>query len=449
MKRMCAVLPSLLLCAHLHAATPGPYDGKVNGAISGILYNKLSAMGFGGQANLYDATAMAVIGTFGAALLQSYGSAAVASGSVLAGAPVLWLPALGGLAVGASAGVGLYLAANGLTNWLFKPDGTVSTSVSSGALVGGMSARFSNCGIGASIWGGSVTAIGGACFPLIQAAMASAKSFACNDSNGWCSVYDSGGSYIVVQFQAVSGTVPAGVNCGSGIYNASNGSCSALPLSAPTSIASAIASIPQSDTGKPLNPQILAGAVNQAWQNAAAKPGYQGIPYDPTVPVTVSDVAAWQAAHATDYPTVQSAIAPIAPGAVAPFAGTVSVPSSAATSGTGTETVTGTGVGVQPVDVVNKVSVDLGADPGITFPGLEAIPTTPQILDPLFSLLPSLRTYSVPDHTATCPTATLNLFNGTQSFDAHCNLLEQVHGIVAACMLAVWALVSLRVTLSA
>jgi hypothetical protein len=54
--------------------------------------------------------------------------------------------------------------------------------------------------------------------------------------------------------------------------------------------------------------------------------------------------------------------------------------------------------------------VNLGSDPGIGSPSLEATPTGAQILQPLTQLMPDLKNFQVPAHQAVCPKPSFDLF---------------------------------------
>ena len=124
----------------------------------------------------------------------------------------------------------------------------------------------------------------------------------------------------------------------------------------------------------------MADTINKAWQKAAMDPTYQGVPYSYSDPVTAADVSAWQASNPASYPTVQDLLSQ----AVNPATG--SVPVTAPGTGTVTPPVTNPGTGT----TVN-VTLDLGPNPGIQTPGLEATPTGSQILAPLMNMMPGLK----------------------------------------------------------
>jgi hypothetical protein len=203
---------------------------------------------------------------------------------------------------------------------------------------------------------------------------------------------------------------------------------------------------------KALSNATLAQIVNKAWQNAAAQPNYTGLPYSVTTPVTDADVATWRAENPMSVPTIGDLLTP----ANAPNTTTVPISPTVTASDpnpapTPTPTV-GTNVNVvntPNVNVVNKVSVDLGPDPGIAPPTLESTPTAQMILDPLLNLFPSLRNFVVPSHASECPKPVLTLFGRSMVLDGHCTLMESVRPTLYAVMAVVWVVVGLFIVLAA
>lgn len=205
-----------------------------------------------------------------------------------------------------------------------------------------------------------------------------------------------------------------------------------------------------------LSNDTLAKIVDKAWQNAASQPGYEGLPYSVTQPVTASDVAPWAMQNPMTVPNVADLLSPANnPGSNAvPIS--PSVQPSPATNSTPTDpTPTPTNnpnvnvVNTPNVNVINQVRVDLGPDPAIGSPTIENIPTAQMILQPLFDLFPSLRNYTVPGHGAECPKPSFNIFDKTIVMDSHCTLTESVRPTLYAVMAAVWVMIGLLIVLAA
>lgn len=194
--------------------------------------------------------------------------------------------------------------------------------------------------------------------------------------------------------------------------------------------------------------QLLAQMADKAWQRAASQPGYEGQPYPASKPLTVNDVAIYTSAN--PMPTLDDILRPATNSATypdgVPISGTiVYTPPSTNPGGNGNVNV----INTPNVNVVNTVKVDFGTDPGIAEPSLESPPTGTQILEPLTSLLPELRSFETPQHVGTCPKPSFDVFGKSVVMDSHCTIAEQHRSALAAVMLAVWVLVGLLILLSA
>lgn len=206
---------------------------------------------------------------------------------------------------------------------------------------------------------------------------------------------------------------------------------------------------------QPLDASVLANITNQTWQRAAGQPGYSGLPYSPSQPITAPDVQPWLAANPSAAPTVGDLFSPAAdPATNAVTISPTVQPGSTTSPGTDPGSNTGTNpnvnvVNTPNVNVTNKVSVDLGADPGVSSPSLEGAPTIDMILSPLVNLLPDLRAWAVPLHDAVCPEPSIDLFGKTFKMTAQCDLAESNRATIHAIFLAVFAIASLFIVLAA
>ncbi|MEM5426116.1 hypothetical protein [Paraburkholderia ferrariae] len=227
---------------------------------------------------------------------------------------------------------------------------------------------------------------------------------------------------------------------------------SMFPVSA-SDLGTLYSKLNSSTTTAPLDANTLANLTNLTWQRASAQQGYQGLPYTPTQPITSLDVQPWIDANPSSAPTVGDLFSPAAD----PATNTVTIsptvsPGSSSSSDTGASTGTNPNVNVvntPNVNVTNKVSVDLGTDPGIGSPGLESTPTIQMILQPLLNLLPDLKSWTVPAHSAQCPEPEVNLFGKSFKMTAHCDLAEQTRTVITSLSLAAFALAALFIVLTA
>ncbi|MFC0349378.1 hypothetical protein [Undibacterium danionis] len=202
---------------------------------------------------------------------------------------------------------------------------------------------------------------------------------------------------------------------------------------------------------QPLPDNLIANLANQAWQNAAAQPGYQGLPYSVTQPITATDVAAWRAVEPAAAPTIADLLSPAnAPGSVTvPISPTVTVTNPSTDPVTNPTPTPSPGTSTANVNVMNAPKVDLGADPQTPDPTLETTPTAWQILSPIMSLIPELKNYRTPSHASECPKPTFQIFGETIAMESHCAISEQFRSQITSVMSLVWILVALFIVLSA
>jgi hypothetical protein len=189
--------------------------------------------------------------------------------------------------------------------------------------------------------------------------------------------------------------------------------------------------------------QTMATLVNHVWQQAAAQPGYDGLPYSVTQPVTAANVQAWAQANPSVYPTVEALTAPVA-NAQTDFAPSTST---SPTTSTNPATTPIAPTATQPSTQTSQVN--LGPDPNIGPPTLESTPTAQMILAPLIGLFPDLKTYSVPGHSGACPKPVFEVFGTSITMDQHCTIFEGQRSALYAAGLLAFTLLALFIVLSA
>lgn len=210
------------------------------------------------------------------------------------------------------------------------------------------------------------------------------------------------------------------------------------------------------ELAKPADPETIAKLADGLWQKAAAQPGYNGLPYSVTDPVTAADAKAVQAANPASWPKNSDLVSPVAPAAGKPVVVNPAF-DPAANPNTGDNTNTSPSSGLQNVNVMNtpnvnianKVQIEWGTDPAVASPSLEAIPTGQAILSPVLKLMPTLRNFVVPSHTSECPKPTFNIFNKSIVMDSHCTLLDGVRSTLYAVMAFVWLMLAALIVLRA
>lgn len=194
---------------------------------------------------------------------------------------------------------------------------------------------------------------------------------------------------------------------------------------------------------QPVSPEALAMMVNEYWRQAAAEPGYDGIPYPASNPVTSAEVQAWAQANPGSVPTVQSLVTPVS------NPSTDLVPSISTQPSTPVTPVTSPTPPTATNPAQDQPEINLGVDPNIGAPGLEATPTAQMILQPLLSLLPDMKSYVVPGHTGDCPRPVIQVFESSILMDQHCTLFEQQRALMYAAGLLAFSLAALFIVLSA
>lgn len=188
----------------------------------------------------------------------------------------------------------------------------------------------------------------------------------------------------------------------------------------------------------------MATMINDLAQKAAAQPDYQGMAVPQTQPlVTAADVQRYAEANPSTYPTVGDMVAP----QTSPQ--TAFQPAASPSPTVGTAPVTSPTAPTATNPNGTQQGINLGADPQVGAPSLEATPTAQSILQPLLNVFPDLRSFTTPSHSAVCPTPSMTLFSKAIKLEAHCSVLEDVRPTLAAVMAAVWAMVALFIILRA
>lgn len=419
------------------AATAPAYNGRMNAAVAGVVQFKTSKWGFAANDPRVTAT-FAGVGTGLTAI-----AVGVATGAV---ATVGWPALLIGAGVAAVVTGSMSLAWDSVYKWLFNSDGTITTTVGAGGGALVMNGPY------LVDWSGKVfypaphtraqaddtwrrlCARDNSC---AGTEIALAQTIQSTKNNLPITVYFyevKKNGYPWSNFNLTLYSIGSPANCAANMILV-DGVCTGMTSGESAGIANAkpaaaIENIPPSELSKPVSNQFLAAAANTAWK-AATNAG--GLPWAASDPVTPADVAEWVAANPSMVPTVGDAIAPVSNGsAVVVSPGGSSQPSTGpvATPGTGT-------------------NVDLGPNPNTPAPALESTPTAQQILAPVLGLMPDLKSFSVPTHSASCPTASFAAFGQTYVLNSHCGLIESNRRLIEAAMLLCWTLASVLIVLRA
>lgn len=456
MRAFFVVVLSFLLVLEVHAqALPKPE--RFQQAVGEIVRDAGVRRGFAANDPRIHSTNYGV----GRAAVATAGGAG--AGLLIAGTAPAWITVLGVAAATWAVGTLLDIAYDGVVQWAFSPDGVSYQGAASGEafppLHGGAAGFKSECNGGPSwVYGSSQGAVAQGCVATLAAYDPSTAYSVSVGGDGayylharFCYDPVNFPNWCVTSAAALAmstATVPSGTNCASGA--GTTGGCITFSPSSPDSgsgtIDDAIAALPASELEKPVSHQAMADFINEMSQQAASQPDYAGMPMPVSQPlVEAADVARWAQANPEAYPRVADALAPVGspnPGlypSAAPSPGAAPQPAISPTPDTAINPA-----GAQPQQ-------NLGPDPGIGSPTLEATPTAAQILAPILDLFPDFRSYSVPSHASECPRPGLELFGQELVLDAHCTLLDTpaVRDTLYAVMAAVWLVVAVFIILTA
>jgi hypothetical protein len=430
-------------------AQPVAQPSNVSRAVSGVLQDGMRTRGFAANDPRFGNTIARISP-------QLSGVAGTAAAVTVAGVTAPgWVSIGAAIVIGAVVTYAVNLALNGLVSWLFRSDSKIdesgaptvvptSTVMTAGGAYWKVSFHSGNIHIDLAGGDGEAVARQGHFEYLSQSGQSTQNYNAptCYVSTNQVSC---GAIFAIYNPSGAPGSCVAGT-----MYK--NGSCGAYTFASPTAIPAAtavtvptaVSHIPASDLDKPLNPAIVAGLANQAWQRAASQPGYDGLPYPQSNPITSAEVSTWTQANPQYSPSVRDFVSPNPTTTANPQ------PWALPTNPTATTTTPAT---TPNANTVNPASANpqqnLGPDPATAAPQLEATPTAQQILQPIFDLLPNLRHFSASSHSGACPRPTVSLVGTSITMEAHCTLIDNNKAVMQAAMSFAWAAIALFIILSA
>ena len=423
---------------------------NMNRALAGVTQDALKNRGYVANDPRTYSTLQSMSNT--AASLAGGTAAATVGAVTLAGitAPA-WGTILLVAAVSTAVGIAVQLGINGLINWLFRADNKLDVS--------GLPQPVSNCTLGSSFeyWdailnGLTVYACDGmnlamqalhARGPVPQgqsqqvSCVNSVTVIGCTNANGTGYAYRRSGT---TSRTCGPGTYLAGTECLPYTFTPQP---TTPPASAQT-MQQAVSGLTESERQKALNPQLLATSANSLWQQAAAQPGYAGVPYPAANPISTAEATTWRQANPTAWPTVGDFATPrpVATSTPLPWA----LPSNPSVSTTTPQLTT------QPnpttINPSTQTLTNLGPDPVTPAPELEKVPTAQEILSPVLNLLPNHKNFNAAAQSGQCPTPTIQLY-GSHTLNAHCILIDQNKSVIQAAMTFAWAAIALFIILSA
>lgn len=449
---LCLVVPMTAFGQAL--PKPDPQPERVNRAISGVLQQGMQRRGFAANDHRFMNTVARVGPGLSKAALGG-AAAAVTVGAVTA-------PAWATVAIAAGIGTVVTYAVSlgldaivGLVNWYFRDDGLIDQSSeaekqrdpSAGVTAGLPAWRIQMPvapGVTREAWGGDGLALAREAFDSWYRFNGSTKpDLECKVSS------DGRRAYCGAIAAAYVNNGPS-QSCAQGSYLLVGEGCLAYSFPIENVVEDktgvtpqeAIDNLPEEVLDEGLNPEIIAALANRAWQQAATDPNYDGLPFPQSNPLTAADALPWIQANPDLAPTVRDFVSPnpTTNSSSNPWSLPANPASPAPTPAQPNQHTVNPGAG-------NPIT-NLGPDPGIGAPTLEAIPTAQQIAQPILDMMPDLRGYTPSSHTGECPRPTIELY-GTHVLDAHCILIDDNKAIIQAAMLLAWALIALFIVLSA
>lgn len=343
---------------------------RVQNTMAGILESKMASKGIAATDPRYAAT-ISSVGT------QIVGGAAAAAIVTAAGvtAPA-WITVAATVALGSV----ISIAADKTINWLFNSDGTVkdgSTGVPAGTqpkidiVTGGVKMDT----IVANSIGAPYTIITVASpnyyiqtwFSNTKQTNPDASKYSFNQGWTYNNVY-----YYIYTTNVVTQTQQCPAN-----YSVNGTQCVANAVPVSSSVTDAISKLTPDQLNKPVSPEVMAKLADAEWQKASQQPGYAGVPYDASTPVTPDDVSGYMRNNPTTWPTVSDVVTPqkatdstSTDPSKNPFA--LPVPSSTSSGSTGSNPTSGSGSSsgtsfdwtvVAPPESIPKSSVDVTYNP--------------------------------------------------------------------------------------
>lgn len=445
--KLCLLL--VLPAAAWSQALSQPKPDNVGRAVSGALQEGMRARGFAANDPRFGNTLARISPHL--SVVAGGSAAAITAGAVTAPA---WASVALAAGVGAVITYAVSLGVEALVNWLFRSDGKIDQSSDVTA------ERDPSFGVSAGrpAWRANVwtdrytfhTAWGGDGYAMAKESYYSRRSVLGEDSQN-VECYAKEATVVFCGFDSAVLDAAGPPNaCPRGSFFTEAGGCSGYTFPVANVVddrnglspQDAIYALPEAVLEQPLNPAIVAALANQAWQQAASEPGYDGLPYPQSNPITQSEVQPWLQANPQYAPTVRDFVSPNPVTGSAPYPW--ALPSNP-TAANPSPSVPNAG-STNPAQ--DNPQANLGPDPGIGSPTLETVPTAQQIANPILQLAPDLRAFQASNHAGVCPRPTIELY-GTHVLDAHCRLIEDNKQVLQLAMAFAWAAMALFVVLSA
>jgi hypothetical protein len=455
----CFIYVCAVVSAHAQTAVDPAY-ANMQRAMGGIISDATASRGY----NATDPRTYSTLRAIGVSAAS--GAATAGAGLLIAGTAPAWGTVLAVAAVGGAVSYGVSVGLDSAVKWAFGSNAstpitvTNSGGLSSGGVIAGSNCYQINGNYCSSTPQEAVTQLvlattvftdittmnltptpPGTAYNNGQrySATISGHRSDQNPSN----VYSNYSTYYV-------NFAPAPITCPPGFVSVS-GACVTSQLNKYThqaggtqvvNLTNAIAALTAAQKQQAVSYEAMALMINENWKKAAAQPGYAGVPYSVTSPVTAQQVQKWAQSNQSAYPTVNELTLPVSNSPTGFTPSTTTSPTTPVNPATSTTSPTSTNSSTQP-------ETNLGPDPNITAPMLEPTPTAQMILSPLLSLMPDLKAYTVPGHTGACPTPTFDVFGKSILMNQHCTLFEQQRAALYTAGLLAFMLAAAFIVLSA
>lgn len=437
-------------CAFARADTSAGY-ANMQRAVGGILQQNAVSRGY----SLSDPRTYLTLYGWGKTAATTVAAAGV--GAAVVGTSPGWGSLILAAAIGAGVTYAMNIALDGTVKWLAgtgeKPLTTTNTNSNAPngstdlnpALQTWASNNLATYGVsevskfifGAASGGTSTT--GGYCPSYPDAGPGTFYLISGVQSNG-CTTYN--GFFYSPTAQDLAKT-----DCGSGSKPTSWSKCSGTsgPQSSVTvsgqTMSDAVLSIPEASLAQPIDYNTLAMMLNSVWKSAASDPGYAGVPYSISDPITTEEVQIWAQANPSSYPTVaELTVATSGPSSYSPSTtakpGTSVSPAVSQTSSTATNPAS------------QSPQINLGADPNIGFVVPEA-PTVDSIFSPFVNLVKPFINFQINAPVGICPTANFDVFGKQILMHQHCDLFEGLRPVIQTVMSAAFMVAAFMIFISA
>lgn len=456
--------------AQVPAPTTVGFTGRLNVAINQLIGKRLAKYGFAANDPRFKATSDGVSGG-----LTVLGGVALAGGTAVSWPALLTAAGISGLLVG-----GVSLAQNSDYKWTWGSNGsvTVTGSVPGTAFVppsintgtplvkdaesfpfsvnGGTA--YASTAMGAL---GGMAAVGGVSMQPGTSYCQFTRS--ANDRDHYSCGYQvpPGGAGTGVVFKLYGQPAPGGSVSGYFWGDVPNSPGYTLAPVTHESVKVAEKAIPAVLRDSLITVDALAAVANTAWKAALPSVQSGGVPWPASDPITPAEVQEWMSTNPSSVPNVGDFASPAnwSSGSGSIGLGGGGMPSGGGggtpvpTNPTNPGTQPGTDPWIEPetppVTPGQGTEINWGPNPNIGAPNLESTPTAKSILDPVFDLMPSLKSFTAPSHQSVCPTGSFSAFGKQYLISSHCNMFEENRSVIAGSMALVFAIASLVIVLRA